>query len=368
MAGTEQLSDDNRYMALALRLARRGLYSCHPNPRVGCVVVHSGEIVGEGWHRRTGEPHAEIHALDMAGERARGATLYVTLEPCCHSGRTPPCTDRVVQSGVSRVVAAMADPNPDVNERGLERLRDAGIAVTTGVEEAEARELNRGFIRRMEAGMPWVTIKLASSLDGRTAMATGQSKWITGEPARADVHRHRARSGAIMTGIGTVLADDPALTARGPETAQQPLRVVVDSKARLPLTARLIEQPGTTLLVTAELAPRSEAALHAQGVETLVLPADDGSVSLRESLAALAARGVNDVMVEAGPRLCGALLRERLMDELIVYFAPHLLGDDARGWFSLPGLDRIGDRIPLQIVEAINVGADLKLTVRVDEG
>ncbi len=368
MAGTEQLSDDYRYMAHALRLARRGLCSCHPNPRVGCVVVHSGEIVGEGWHQRTGESHAEIHALDLAGERARGATLYVTLEPCCHSGRTPPCTDRLVQSGVSRVVAAMADPNPDVNERGLELLRDAGIAVATGVAEAEARDLNRGFIRRMETGMPWVTIKLASSLDGRTAMTTGESQWITGEPARADVHRRRARSGAIMTGIGTVLADDPALTARAPEAVQQPLRVVADSHARLPLAARLIGQSGATLLVTAELQPQREAALHAQGVETLLLPGDDGSVSLRELLAALAARGVNDVMVEAGPRLCGALLRERLMDELIVYLAPHLLGDNARGWFSLPGLERIGERIPLQIVEVIKVGADLRLTAHVGEG
>lgn len=367
MAGTEQSIDDYRYMSHALRLARRGLYSCHPNPRVGCVVVHSGEIVGEGWHQRTGEPHAEVHALDMAGERAHGATLYVTLEPCCHSGRTPPCTDRVVRSGVSRLVAAMADPNPDVNEHGLEQLRSAGIAVTTGVAEAEARDLNRGFIRRMEAGMPWVTIKLASSLDGRTAMANGESQWITGEAARAEVHRRRARSGAVMTGIGTVLADDPALTARAPEAVQQPLRVVVDSKARLPLAARLINQPGATLLIVAELAPQRKAALHAQGVETLVLPGDDGLVSLRELLAVLATRGVNDVMVEAGPRLCGALLRECLMDELIVYFAPHLLGDGARGWFALPGLDRIGDRIPLRIVEVVRIGKDLRLSARVDD-
>ncbi|MDH3379302.1 MAG: bifunctional diaminohydroxyphosphoribosylaminopyrimidine deaminase/5-amino-6-(5-phosphoribosylamino)uracil reductase RibD, partial [Gammaproteobacteria bacterium] len=314
-----------------------------------------------------GEAHAEVHALDMAGERARGATLYVTLEPCCHSGRTLPCTDRVVQSGVSRVVAAMTDPNPDVNQRGLKQLRDAGIEVTTGVAEAEARDLNRGFIRRMQVGMPWVTIKLASSLDGRTATASGESKWITGEAARADVHRRRARSGAIMTGIGTVLADDPTLTARAPETVQQPLRVVVDNKARLPLTARLIEQPGATLLVMAQLAPQRVAALRAQGVETLLLAGDDGSVSLRDLLAALAARGVNEVLVEAGPRLCGALLRERLMDELIVYFAPHLLGDGARGWFSLPGLDRIGERIPLQIVEVINVGKDLRLSARMDD-
>ena len=352
-------------MGLALQLAGRGLCSTRPNPRVGCVLVRGGEIVGQGWHQRAGEPHAEIHALEDAGERAAGATAYVTLEPCSHHGRTPPCVEALTAAGVRRVVTAMTDPNPRVAGEGLRRLADAGITVACGVLESEARALNPGFVSRMTRGRPWLRIKLAASLDGRTAMASGESKWITGEAARRDVHAWRARSCAVMTGIGTVLADDPALTVRdvpaGTTPAGQPLRVVLDSGLRLPAAARLLGQPGPVLVLTAGGDPAHRGALEAAGVEVRVLPAAGDGVDPEAVLAELARREINEVLVESGPTLAGALLRRGLVDELILYQAMHLLGDAARPLIRLPGLDAMADRLALRLRDVRRFGDDLRL-------
>lgn len=349
-------------MARALKLARRGFYTTDPNPRVGCVLVREGEVVGEGWHRLTGGPHAEIEALKAAGERARGAECYITLEPCCHYGRTPPCTKALIQAGVRRVVVAMIDPNPRVAGQGLAQLRSAGIEVTCGVLEEEARALNRGFCQRMQSGRPWVVAKLATSLDGRTALASGESRWITSEAARRDVQRMRARSSAILTGIGTVLADDPLLTVRMKEVSRQPLRVVVDSKLKLPLGAKMLSAPGQTLVATVSEDPSRRAALEAAGAEVLLLPRDAvGRVDLEELFKKLGQREINEVLVEAGPVLNGALASSGLVDEWWVYLAPCLLGDEARGLFHLPALKTLADKVELQFLEVRRVGPDLKL-------
>jgi len=356
---------DARAMAVALQLAERGLYTTDPNPRVGCVIVKDGERIGEGWHERAGEPHAEVHALHQAGSAARGATAYVTLEPCCHHGRTPPCSDALIAAGIARVVAAMPDPNPRVAGQGLDALRHAGIAVEIGVMEEQAEALNPGFIRRMRSGRPHVRVKLAASLDGRTAMASGESRWITGEAARSDVHRLRARSSVVLTGIGTVLADDPALTVRAIDTGRQPLRVVVDAKLSLAAGARVLAPPGSTLVVTA-----SEDADHAEqlrlaGAEILRLPGAHGQVDLVALMGHLAMREANEVLVEAGATLCGALLAERLVDELVIYFAPHLMGTQARGMFALPGLERMQDRVALEVRDVRAIGNDWRVVARV---
>jgi diaminohydroxyphosphoribosylaminopyrimidine deaminase/5-amino-6-(5-phosphoribosylamino)uracil reductase len=372
--------DDPAFMARALRLAERGLYSTDPNPRVGCVLVRDGELIADAWHARAGEPHAEPLALRQAGERARGATAYVTLEPCCHRGRTPPCTQALIDAGVTRVVAAMQDPNPLVAGQGFARLRAAGIAVEVGLMQAEAEALNPGFIRRMRAGRPWVRCKLAMSLDGRTAMASGESRWITGEAARADVQRLRARSSAIVTGIGTVLADDPTLNVRldpvsGQDLAtasaaskdvRQPLRVVLDTQLRLPTSARLLGTPGRSLVMTTQSQEHAHwTALEAAGAEIVRLaPAAGGEIDLDLALRELARRDCNEVLIEAGPRLAGAALRGGCIDELWVYLAPHLMGDDARGLFHLPGLTRMDQRIGLEWLEVRQLGADLRLRLR----
>ncbi len=359
-------------MARAIVLARRGLYTTDPNPRVGCVLAQDGEIVGEGFHRRAGEPHAERNAIDAAGDRARGATAYVTLEPCCHFGRTPPCTDALLAAGVERVVIGTEDPNPLVRGKGLARLRAAGIEVRTGVLEADARALNPGFEQRMRGGPPYVRCKLAASLDGRTAMASGESKWITGSEARRDVHRLRARSSAVLTGIGTVLADDPSMNVRlGPEEfpalwpdelPRQPLRVVVDSRLRMPLDARMLQLPGATLIATREDSPKAIARANAVGAEVCVLPADPaGRVDLHLLLCYLAEREINEVLIEAGPTLAGAAMELDLVDELVLYLAPHLMGDAARGLFRLPGIDRMEQRIGLALDDVRRVGCDLRL-------
>ncbi len=367
---------DYAFMARALHLAERGLYSTDPNPRVGCVVVRDGEIVGEGWHCRAGEAHAEIVALRQAGERARGADAYVTLEPCCHHGRTPPCSDALIAAGLKRVVAAMDDPNPKVAGQGLAQLAQAGIAVESGVMRGEAERLNPGFIQRMRAGRPWVRCKLAMSLDGRTALANGESHWITGEAARRDVQSWRARSSAVMTGIGTVLADDPALTVRLEpalwkqrgcgEEIRQPLRVVMDSRLRTPAVARLLKQPGRTLIFTAGADPDAVQALAEAGATVSHLPhAPDGTgVNLQEALRLLAEEGINELWVEAGASLSGALLQAGLVDELIIYMAPLLMGDAARGLFHLPPFDRMADTIGLQISDMRAVGDDWRITAR----
>jgi diaminohydroxyphosphoribosylaminopyrimidine deaminase/5-amino-6-(5-phosphoribosylamino)uracil reductase len=351
-------------MARALMLARRGLYGADPNPRVGCVLVRAGQVIGEGWHERAGEPHAEVNALEAAGDRARGATAYVTLEPCCHHGRTPPCTDALLNAGITRMVAAMLDPNPQVAGRGLTQLRKAGVAVECGLLEAEARVLNPGFIQRMTQERPFVRLKLAMSLDGRTALASGESQWLTGEAARQDVQRLRARSSAILTGIGTVLMDDPALNVRLPEASRQPLRVILDTELRIPPMARILRRPGSALIFTATTDSAAQAPLRATGAEIATMPHREEERNLPLIMAELARRECNEIHVECGPTLAGALLRANLVDELIVYIAPLLLGDKARGLFQLPVLTGMRERIELEILEMRAVGKDWRLKLK----
>ncbi len=362
-------SADHAWMARALQLARKGLYSTHPNPRVGCVIVAGGERVGEGWHVRAGEPHAEVHALRQAGERARGATAYVTLEPCSHHGRTPPCAEALVRAGVGRVVAAMQDPTPQVAGRGLELLRSVGIEVASGVLEVEARELNCGFIKRMESGLPFVRAKLAMSLDGRTAMASGESQWITGPAARAEVQRLRARSSVVLTGADTVLMDTARLTVRGDELGldaettalalqRPPQRVLVDGRLRVPLDAPFF-QAGAALVATTVAG--CEDAYRTAGHEALVLGRE--RVDLPALLRELAARGANEVLVEAGPRLVGAFASLGLIDEYRIFMAAKLLGSSARPLLELP-LERMSEARELKIVDIRAVGDDWKIVAR----
>lgn len=347
-------------MARALRLADRGRYTTHPNPRVGCVIVRDGEVVGEGFHERAGEPHAEVHALRMAGDRARGAEMFVTLEPCSHHGRTPPCVEAVVAAGLRKVWVAMQDPNPKVAGRGIEKLREAGIGVETGLLQQDAETLNRGFLSRMRRGRPWLTLKLAASLDGRTAMASGESQWITGEAARADVHRLRAEAGAVLTSSATVLADDPSLTVRLPGQWRQPDRIVLDRSARIESKAKVWAEGARRLWLTAR-----DAAAPA-GVERLQVDGDDHGLSLPAALQALAQCEVNAVLVECGPRLAGALLQQRLVDELLLYMAPVLLGESARPLARLPGLERLDQKIGFRMQDVRKVGDDLRLTLLPD--
>jgi diaminohydroxyphosphoribosylaminopyrimidine deaminase/5-amino-6-(5-phosphoribosylamino)uracil reductase len=351
---------DDDFMARALALAERGLYTTSPNPRVGCVIVRNGEIVGEGWHERAGEGHAEVHALRAAGKLADGATAYVTLEPCSHFGRTPPCSDALIKAGIRRVICAMQDPNPLVGGRGLQRLRDAGIEVHCNLREAEARALNEGFISRMERGRPWLRIKSAASLDGRTALANGQSQWITSEASRADAQHWRARSCAILTGIGTVLADQPRLTVRGLNTKRQPLRVIVDSQLRTPLVAAVLDQ-GHALIATciddeARLQPYRDL-----GVEVLCLAGENAQVDLARLLTELGRRGINEVLTEAGATLNGALITAGLADALLLYLAPCLLGNASRGMFGLPALNSLKECHQLTLTESIMLGGDIRL-------
>lgn len=355
---------DARHMARALELARRGLYTTDPNPRVGCVVVQDEKIVGEGFHERAGQPHAEINALRAAGDRARGATVYLTLEPCCHHGKTPPCTDALIAAGVARVVAAMQDPNPRVAGQGFAALTQARIKSESGLMQPDAEALNPGFIRRMQHGRPFVRVKLAASLDGRTALANGESKWITGEPARADVQHWRARSSAILTGIGTVLADDPSLNVRAFEIGRQPLRVVLDSQLRMTPKAKMLALPGTTLVATASDDAARAAALRKAGAEVQVI-GDKERVDLVALMKMLAAREVNEVLVEAGATLSGTLLEAGLVDELVLYQAPCLLGDAGRGLFRLANLTQMASRPVLEIKDMRAIGQDWRLVARI---
>lgn len=356
---------DSYWMAHALRLAERGMYTTSPNPRVGCVLVKDGKPVGEGWHERAGEPHAEVHALRAAGSAARGAAAYVTLEPCGHHGRTPPCADALVAAGVGRVVAAMQDPNPLVAGQGLQKLRNSGIAVECGLMEAAARELNIGFVTRMTRGLPWVRSKIAASLDGRTALANGVSQWITGEAARRDVQQWRARSCAVLTGSGTVLADDPHLNVRGIETARQPLRVVLDSELHMPQQAKILGKG--TLVYTASKDEGKQAGLRSTGAEVAVLPGADGRVDLPAVMQDLARRGINEVLVEAGRTLNGALLKSGLVDELVLYLAPQLLGDVARGMAELGELTQLDQRVNLRWQDVRHVGGDLRIVAGISK-
>lgn len=353
---------DSQWMAHALRLAERGLYTTSPNPRVGCVLVKGGKVVGEGWHERAGEPHAEALALRAAGKSARGATAYVTLEPCSHHGRTPPCADALIAAGIQRVVAAMQDPNPLVAGQGLQKLRAAGIEVECGLMEAAAGELNIGFISRMTRGTPWVRSKIAASLDGRTALANGTSQWITGTAARQDVQHWRARSCAVLTGIATVLADDPQLNVREIPSDRQPLRVVVDSQLRMPLGARILS--GGTVIYTAATDSAKRAQLQARGVEVPIMAGADGQVDLAGMLRDLAQRGINEVLVEAGRTLNGALLKAGLVDELVLYLAPQLLGDAARGMAGLGELTQLQQHVVLHWQDVRHVGGDLRIVAR----
>ncbi|MCF7544837.1 bifunctional diaminohydroxyphosphoribosylaminopyrimidine deaminase/5-amino-6-(5-phosphoribosylamino)uracil reductase RibD [Pseudomonas petrae] len=369
MTSTEQSVLDAAYMARALELARKGVYSTHPNPRVGCVIVRDGAIVGEGWHVRAGEPHAEVHALRQAGDKAKDATAYVTLEPCSHHGRTPPCADALVNAGVARVVAAMQDPNPDVAGRGLLRLMNAGIAVQSGVLESEARALNKGFLKRMEHGLPYVRVKLAMSLDGRTAMASGESQWITGPEARSAVQRLRARSSVVLTGADTVLTDNARLTVRPDElglnaeltalaATRPPLRVLIDGRLRVPLDAPFFKA-GSALVATCAAASARER-YHDEGHEMLALASSGGHVDLRKLLIELAARGVNDVLVEAGPKLAGAFTRLGLVDEFQIFVAGKFMGSSARPLLDLP-LAQMNEALELKIVEMRAVGNDWRV-------
>jgi diaminohydroxyphosphoribosylaminopyrimidine deaminase/5-amino-6-(5-phosphoribosylamino)uracil reductase len=354
---------DHGTMALALQLAERGLWTTSPNPRVGCVLVRDGGIVGEGWHERAGAPHAEVNALRAAGDRARGATAYVTLEPCSHHGRTPPCAEALIEAGVSRVVAAMTDPNPLVAGKGLAMLQAAGIVTASGLLESEARELNIGFVSRMTRGRPWLRLKAAASLDGKTALNNGVSQWITGPDARQDGQRWRARACAILTGIGTVRDDDPQLNVRAVATTRQPLRVVVDSKLETPLSARVL-QGGRVLIAAAVDDEKRANLLRSAGAEVLVLPSAAGKVELKNLLEELGRRGINEVHVEAGFKLNGSLLREGLVDELLLYLAPCLIGHEASGLFNLPELTSLDGRRRLQIRDLRQIGEDIRLIAR----
>lgn len=357
-------SSDSRWMAHALHLAERGLLTTTPNPRVGCVLVKDGKSVGEGWHERAGEPHAEPHALRMADAKAEGATAYVTLEPCSHHGRTPPCVDALIAAGVSRVVVAMQDPNPLVSGQGLAKLRAAGVEVECGLMEAEARTLNIGFVKRMTSGMPWVRSKIAASLDGRTALANGESQWITGEAARRDVHAWRARSCAVMTGIDTVLKDDAQLSVRHYPTTRQPLRVVLDSHLRISYSAKVF-QGGQVLIVTATPDANKIALIEQAGAMVAVLADENGRVDLQATLRHLASIGCNEVLVEAGSTLNGALLQAGLVDELVIYFAPQLLGDFARGMAQLGELNNLDQHVKLEWQDVRHVGKDLRVQAKV---
>lgn len=354
---------DHRCMALALQLARRGLTTTHPNPRVGCVISQGEEIVGRGWHIRAGGRHAEVHALEDAGENARGGTAFVTLEPCSYHGRTPACTDALIRAGVGRVVCALQDPNPGVSGSGIAQLRKAGIEVEWGLMAAAAEDLNAGFLMRMRNGRPFVRVKLAQSLDGHVALANGTSQWISGPEARADVQAWRARSDAILTGIGTVLADNPLLTVRTPGQAKQPLRVIVDSQWRTPVKARVFGVEGDVLI--AGLDDETDRSAHLEtGSDCIALPATNGKVDLRALLSELASRQINEVQVEAGATLCGELLRLELIDELLVYQAPVLLGGGALSPFALPRLDKMDQRVHLEWIDSRRIGADMRLRLK----
>lgn len=354
---------DHAAMARALQLAALGLNTTAPNPRVGCVLVRDGVTVGEGWHRRAGEAHAEVHAIRQAGEAARGATAYVTLEPCSHFGRTPPCADALIDAGVSRVVVAMEDPNPLVAGRGLARLRAAGIVTEHGLLEDDARELNIGFVARMTRGRPWLRLKAATSLDGKTALQNGVSQWITGPQARRDGHTWRARACAVLTGIGTVKEDDPQLTVRDVPCERQPLRILIDARLDVSPAARIL-QGEPILIATASENPTRLAELSAAGHRLIVLPNPAGKVDLPRLMSELGALGLNEIHAEAGFKLNGSLLREGCVDELLLYMAPMLVGDAAHGLFNLAALSRLEDAPQLELRDVRQVGRDIRLIAR----
>ena len=356
-------ASDHSFMAHALRLAEQGLYISMPNPRVGCVIVKNGEIVGEGAHLKAGEPHAEVLALRQAGEQAKGATAYVTLEPCSHFGKTPPCADALVQAGVAKVIAAMQDPNPLVAGQGLARLSGQGIEVASGLMQAQVEALNLGFISRMIKNMPFVRSKIAASLDGKTALENGTSQWVTGEAARRDVQHWRARSCAIMTGVGTVLQDNPSLTVRDIALERQPLRVVVDSHLRTPVNAKVL-QNGRTLIAFALDSEDKAEALFEAGVELLCIPNEADKVCLKTLLSHLASNEINEVMVEGGEGLNGAMLAQGLIDELLIYYAPKIMGSAAKSMFSMPPFANMNQALNLQVLDVRQFGDDIRMRAK----
>ena len=353
-------------MSRALQLARRGLLTTHPNPRVGCVLVKGDAIIAEGWHIEAGGLHAEIHALNEAGAKARGADCYVSLEPCVHAGKTPPCTGALIAAGVHRVIAAAIDPNPQVAGKGIAALNQAGIVTETGLMENEARALNPGFEMRMRHGRPYVRTKLAMSLDGKTALANGRSRWITGEAARKDVQRLRAQCSAIMTGIGTVLADDPALTVRDVDTGgRRPLRVVIDPELKMPPVSRMLKEPGRTLVFTLSQNAGKKGAFSGGNTEVITLPTQNRGSMILPALEYLARREeINEVLVEAGAILNGALLQAGVIDEVVIYMAPHILGQDARGLFNIPVIEEMNKRVMLKFEDLRMVGQDVRITLK----
>ncbi len=358
------VGDDERYMAQALQLARKGINTTHPNPAVGCVIVNQGNIVGQGWHEFAGQAHAEINALRQAGSAAAGATLYVTLEPCSHQGKTPPCVKAIIKSAISRVVIAIEDPDPRVNRSGISELQHAGIAVTLGVGRVQATHLNRGFLKRITSGMPWVTLKIATSLDGKTAMADGESQWITSLPARQDAHKLRAAASAILTGVGTVLRDDPNMTARLSGVQRQPLRIILDTNLSTPVDAKILHGEGVVLIVTAHSEDHAATLLRQRhAVEIINCRTTYGKIDLHEVMRELGRREMNSILLEAGSRLSGNMLAQGLVDEVVVYMAPDLLGGDARDMFKIPGLEQIADKLKLSYKDVVMVGRDLKLTL-----
>lgn len=353
-------------MSRALQLARRGLYTTHPNPRVGCVLVNNNKIIAEGWHEYSGGPHAEINALNKAGNSAKGADCYVTLEPCVHTGKTPPCTEALVHAGIGRTIIAAIDPNPAVAGKGVEQLAQHGITVATGLLQQQAQDLNCGFYSRMQKGRPYVRCKLAMSLDARTAMADGASQWITGTAARQDVQHLRAQSAAILTGINTVLSDDPGLNVRDSDTGKrQPLRVILDRELRIPKDAKILRLPGESIVFTVYGCPDREKTLVRAGVQVIRIDSSGGKDFLAGVMRFLAKeRQINEILVECGATLAGSLLSAGFLDELVIYMAPVLLGDQARALFNLPGLDSIQDKIQFQYRDIRMVGNDCRITLK----
>ena len=372
-------AEDHLYMTRALRFAEQGLYSTMPNPRVGCLIVKDGKIVGEGAHLKAGEPHAEVFALRQAGDQAKGATAYITLEPCNHTGRTPPCSQAIVDAGISKVIVAMQDPNPQVAGSGLAHLQAHNIETASGLMQAQAEALNPGFISRMTKNKPFVLCKIAASLDGKTALNNGASQWITSEPARLDVQHWRARSCAILTGIGTVLADNPSMTVRASTpsplmgegwgeggTGRQPLRVIVDSDLKIPIDAKIL-QGGNVLIAFASDAHNKSTALLNAGAQLLCIPNEQNKVCLETLLSHLAACEINEVLVEAGEGLNGALLAQNLIDELLIYYAPKLMGSAAKGLLALPELTAMNQAIDLQIFDMRQIGVDIRLRAKIKQ-
>ena len=356
-------ADDHTYMTRALQLAEQGLYSTQPNPRVGCVIVKEGKIIGEGAHLKAGDSHAEVFAVQQAGDNAKGATLYVTLEPCSHTGRTPPCTHALLQAGIAKVIVAMQDPNPLVAGSGLAHLQAHNIEVTSGLMQAQAEALNPGFISRMTRKQPFIRCKIAASLDGKTALNNGASQWITSEPARLDVQHWRARSCAILTGIGTVLADNPSMSVRDIATNRQPLKVIVDSQLQTPIDAKILQGGNVVIAFTNDAQNKSSALIEA-GAQLLCIPNEQNKVCLKALLSHLAACEINEVLCEAGEGLNGALLAQNLIDELLIYYAPKLMGNTAKGMFALPAFTQMSQAMNLDIIDLRQIGVDICLRAK----